>query len=160
MASMSQWTGEIEPASIEQIKAGRDGKMHLITQDAGGIAQRLQEIDERLHLRYSEAGQYYVVYARELDQQPGSGYMVATYQELDGRIVRDLERINWLNQQPDYSYADELEKQHQLAEAARDWEFSQKIGENAEKLAFAIRKDLGYDQDTAVITKDIPSNTQ
>ena len=115
-----EWTGEIEPASIEQIKAGRDGKMHLITQDAGGIAQRLQEIDERLHLRYSEVGQYYVVYAREHNQEAGSGYMVATYQELDGRIVRDLERINWLNQQPDYSYADELEKQHELAEAARD----------------------------------------
>lgn len=145
------WSGEIVPASIEQIKAGRDGKMHLITEDAGGIAKRLLEIDSRLHLRYSEKGEYYVVYAREENEPEGSGYMVATYQELDARIIKDLERIKWLNQQPDYSYADELETKHELAKAAQDYEFSQKIGENAEKLAFALRKDLGYDKSRIIV---------
>ena len=149
------WTGEIEPARIEQIRMGQNGKMHMITADAGGIADRLREIDPRLHLRYSEKGEYYVVYAREENDPPGSGYMVGTYQELDGRIIKDLERIKWLNQQPDYSYADELEKQNLKAEAIREYEFSQKIAENAERLAFALRKDLGYAGDKAVITKDI-----
>lgn len=145
------WTGEIEPASIEQIKAGRNGKMHLITEDAGGIAKRLREIDPRLHLRFSERGGYYVVYAREENEPEGTGYMVATYQKLDARIVKDLEQIKWLNQQPDYSYADELEKKHELAKAAQEYEFSQKIGENAERLAFALRKDLGYAHDSVFI---------
>jgi hypothetical protein len=145
------WTGEIEPASIEQIKRGRNGKLHLITEDAGGIAKRLREIDPRLHLRYSEQGQYYVVYAREENDPPGSGYMVATYRHLDGRIIRDIERVRWLNEQPDYSYADELEKKNAEAEAAREYEFSQKIGENAEKLAWAIRQDLGLTDNTAFI---------
>lgn len=153
------WSGEIEPARIEQIRQGQNGKMHLITSDAGGIAERLKEIDPRLHLRYSEKGEYYVVYAREENDPPGSGYMVATYQELDGRVLKDLERIKWLNQQPDYSYADELEKQNLKAEALKDYEFSQKIAENAERLAHAIRKDLGNTTDRAFI-KDSKSNTQ
>ena len=73
---------------------------------------------------------------------------------------KDLERIKWLNQQPDYSYAEELEKQNLKAEALKDYEFSQKIGENAERLAHAIRKDLGYAGDKAIITKGIKSDTQ
>lgn len=148
------WTGEIEPATIEQIRRGRDGKLHLITEDAGGIAQRLKEIDPRLHLRYSEAGQYYVVYAREEHEPEGTGYMVATYQELDGRILKDIERIKWLNEQPTYSFADELEKKNKEAEAKRDAAFSEQIAMNAEELAFAMRKDLGMKTKIAV-SKDI-----
>ena len=151
------WSGEIEPASIEQIRQGRDGKFHVITEDAGGIAERLREIDPRLHLRYSEVGEYYVVYAREENDPPGTGYLVATYQELDGRIIKDIERIKWLNQQPDYSYADQLEEKHELARAAQEYEFSQKIAENAERLAFAMRQDLGYNDHQAFITKDVKS---
>ena len=150
------WTGEIQPATIEQIRQGKDGKMHVITEDAGGIAQRLREIDKRLHLRYSERGKYYVVYAREENEPEGSGYLVATYQELDARIVKDLERIKWLNEQPGYSYADALEEKNAEAEAKREYDFSQKIKENAEQLAWAIRKDLGELGQVAV-KKDVPS---
>lgn len=150
------WTGEIEPATMEQIRLGRDGKMHVITEDAGGIAQRLREIDSRLHLRYSEKGQYYVVYAREEHEPEGTGYMVATYQTLDARILRDIEQIKWLNEQPGYSYADALEEKNAEAEAKREYDFSQKIKENAEQLAWAIRKDLG-EQGRIVVDKEIPS---
>jgi hypothetical protein len=148
------WTGEIEPATIEQIRRGRDGKLHLITEDAGGIAKRLKEIDPRLHLRYSEKGEYYVVYAREEQDPPGTGYMVATYQKLDGRIIKDVERIKWLNERPGYSFADELEKKNAEAEAKREADFSEQIKMNAEELAFAMRKDLGMKTKIAV-SKDI-----
>lgn len=141
---------------MEQIRLGRDGKMHLITEDAGGIAQRLRDIDPRLHLRYSELGEYYVVYAREEHEPEGTGYMVATYQQLDARIVKDIERIKWLNEQPGYSYADALEEKNAEADAKRDAEFSAKIAENAEELAWAIRKDLG-DQSRITVSKSIPS---
>ncbi len=92
-----------------------------------------------------------MVYAREENDPPGTGYMVATYKQLDGRIIKDIERIKWMNQQPDYSFADELEKKNAEAEAAREYEYSQKIGENAEKLAWALRKDLGLTDHTAFI---------
>lgn len=141
---------------MEQIRLGRDGKMHVITEDAGGIAQRLREIDSRLHLRYSEKGQYYVVYAREEHEPEGTGYMVATYQALDARILKDIEQIKWLNEQPGYSYADALEEKNAEAEAKREYDFSQKIKENAEQLAWAIRKDLG-EQGRIVVDKEIPS---
>ena len=141
---------------MEQIRLGRDGKMHVITEDAGGIAQRLREIDSRLHLRYSEKGQYYVVYAREEHEPEGTGYMVATYQTLDARVLRDIEQIKWLNEQPGYSYADALEEKNAEAEAKREYDFSQKIKENAEQLAWAIRKDLG-EQGRIVVDKEIPS---
>lgn len=141
---------------MEQIRLGRDGKMHLITEDAGGIAQRLREIDPRLHLRYSEKGQYYVVYAREEHEPEGTGYMVATYQTLDARVIKDIEQIKWLNEQPGYSYADALEEKNAQAEAKREYDFSQKIKENAEQLAWAIRKDLG-EQGRIIVDKEIPS---
>ena len=80
--------------------------------------------------------------------------MVATYQELDGRILKDIERIKWLNEQPTYSFADELEKKNKEAEAKREAAFSEQIKMNAEELAFAMRKDLGMKTKIAV-SKDI-----
>jgi hypothetical protein len=151
---MSNWSGEVEPASIEQVRQGRDGKMVTITEDVADIAKRLKEIDKRLYLRYSEPGSYFVVYCREPYEPEGTGYMVATYQELDPRIIEDIRRVVWENQQPGYSYADEIDKKHDLADAARDYEFSQKIQASAEELAFAIRKDLG-NTNKIVVSKDI-----
>ena len=146
---------EIQPASVQQVLEGRGGKMITIEEDVCDVAKRLKGIDRRFYLRFSEAGGYFVVYCREDHEQEGTGHLIATYQELDARIVEDIERIVWENRQPGYSYSDEIEKNHQLADDARDYEFSQKIMSSAEELARAIRVDLGSKGPT-FITKDIP----
>lgn len=155
---MTNWTGEIEAASIEQIRQGSDGTIHVIDADAGGIVQGLKRVDENLNLRYSEAGDYYVVYFIDKNGDygtPGEKQLVATYQELDGRIVRDVERLNWENRRPGYSFADELERME--AQAEKDYQHRQKeaIGESAGRLAHALRKDMNMTDYRAFIPRDI-----
>lgn len=139
---MSSWSGEIQPASIEQIREGRDGKTHVITNDAGGVAAALRHLDPRLHLRYSEAGNYYVVYCREPHMPEGSGWLVGTFQECDQRIVKSIEETMWKFRQPGYSYADELDRQDDEAKKREEHEWSEQFGETAERLAHALRKDF------------------
>ena len=117
---MGNWDGDIAPASIEQVREGRNGKIHLITEDAGGVAAGLKQINPGLRLRYSEAGKYYVVYFHDPDTHVEE--FVKTYQTCDARIVEDIARIRKENESPGYSYADELDKQEQDAEKERDEE--------------------------------------
>lgn len=154
------WTGEIEPASIEQVRLGRGGKTHLITSDAGGVAEGLRHLDPRLHLRYSEKGDYYVVYCREEHEPEGTGWQVGTFQECDGRIVKSIEETMWKFRQPGYSYAGELDQIEAKAEKQAEDAFSEQIGETAERLAHAIRKDLALNQGSIVVPKEIPSGAK
>lgn len=137
------WNGEIAPATIEQVRAGRGGKMHVLTEDAGGVAEGLRHLDSRLALRYSESGGYYCVYAREPHMQEGEGWLVKTYEECDQRIVKDVEKILHRWNQPGFSFADEMDKAQAAAEKAKDDEFKERIAEKAEHLAWALRGELG-----------------
>ncbi len=152
---MSTWTGEIEPATVQQIREGRDGRMHLIESDAGSLVMRMRELDPNLRLRYSEAGDYYVVYYRKDDEPEGTGELVATYKECDDRIVKDLERIAWENRQPGYSYAEELEKRDKEAEKKFNHKQREAIGEKGERLAHALRKDLGKTGHKIFVPSDV-----
>lgn len=142
---------EIQPATIEQVAKGRDGKMITIDADVGGIAQQLTEVDPHLKLRFSESGGYFVVYR----EAPEGSELVGTYQELDHRVLKDVQRLAWLNRQPGYSYADELDKKD--AEADKEAEHARKeaMGEPAEKLHYALRKDKNMLGQRAFIKKDI-----
>lgn len=140
---MTTWTGEIAPVPIEQVRMGQNGKMVTIEGDVGGVVEQLQAIDSRFHVRWSDAGKYFVVYTREKWQPEGSGHVVTYAQELDGRLVRKIEKIVWEWRQPGYSFADEMEKAQAKAEKEEDDAFNERIGESAEKLAWALRGELG-----------------
>lgn len=133
------WDGYIEPASIDQYREGKNGKVHLITSDAGGVADGLRQIDKGLKLRYSEGGKYYAV----THVENGIESLVKTYQECDQRIVKDIARIQKQNVDPNYSFADELDRMDREADKKRDQEFSEQIGEAGERLHHAMNKDLG-----------------
>ncbi len=113
--------------------------MHVINADAGGIVARMRRIDPNLHLRYSEAGECYIVYwvSPETRQEE----LVATYQELDQRIAADLERLEHMQRQPGYSYADELDKKDAQAEKDGNDAHKEAMAASAEKLHYALRKD-------------------
>lgn len=153
--SVLTWTGEIQPATMAQIRKGRDGTTHIIEADAGGVAEGLKEIDPRLHLRFSENGNYYVVYLREPHDPEGFGYMVGTYQECDQRIVKRVQEAWWKSRQPGYSLADELDAQDDKARAEFEYKQSQDIAEIAERLQHAMKKDLGETGDRAFIGKGV-----
>lgn len=146
------WDGEIEAATVEQVRQGSDGTLHLIDADAGGVVAGLKRIDENLNLRYSDAGNYYVVY---YEKEPGQKELVGTYQHLDSRIVKDVERINWENLRPGYSFADELDRLDKEAEKAFNHRQREAIGESAERLAHAMRKDLNMTDHRAFISRGV-----
>lgn len=141
----------IKPATIEQVQAGADGKFHVIDNDAGGIVARLKRLDENLNLRFSEAGNYYVVYY----QGQNGPELVATYETLDARIAEDIERMDYAMKQPGYNFADELEKLEAEAKREEDYRQKEAMGESAQKLAHALRKDMGFDQGKIFVSKDI-----
>lgn len=133
---------EIQPATAEQvIKAGEHWV--VIEADLGGVVQELKEISPLLHLRYNPHQKFYAIYAREKGQE----YLVGTYTHLDKRITQRIRKI----MDSSYNFVEESEKKDK--EAKDNWEYAwgQKIAENAEKLAWAIRKDLGLNKDTAFI---------
>lgn len=138
---------EIRPASIAQVAQARDGRMIEIGDDVGNVAKSLQQIDPGLRLRYSEAGEYFVVYWRPDEWDEGDGQLVLTAQECDQRIVKRVQEIA----QPGYDFAAELERLDEQTRTEKEHEWSERVGETGERLAHALRKDRGYDQSRVFI---------
>lgn len=140
---------EIKPASLLQVQNAQDGRMIVIDDDVLGVARQLKEVDESLCLRYAEAGGYFVVYQESEDGT--EQHLVLTSQELNPQVVERVRQIS----SPGYDYVAELDKQDAAAERARDHAFREKTGDVAERLAFAVRKDLGQVSDRAFVTKKV-----
>lgn len=147
---------EIPPtkASLDQVVAGKGGKMICIENDVQGIANALNEIDPHLRLRFSEAGGYFVVYWKPDHEAEGFGELVTTATELDFRLVEHVRKLNWKSRQPGYSLADELEAAERERARAADHEFTERHGELYENLAFALRKDKGV-ENRAFVPRDV-----
>jgi hypothetical protein len=148
---------EIPPvkADLAQIIRGKEGRMVTIDNDVQGVANALSYIDHHLRLRFSEAGGYFVVYWKPDEDEEGSGYLVTTAQELDHRIIKTVEEVYWKVRQPGYSFAGELEKVEAAEKKAIADAESEVNGEVLERLAFAMRKDRGYDKQRAFVPTDL-----
>lgn len=143
---------EIRPATLAQVTKARNGKYVEISNDVQGIANALNEIDPHIRLRYSEAGGYFVVYwsenpnVAEEDDGDNTTYLIFTAQDLDHRIVHRMAEVYWKCRRPGYSFADELEEEQERQKKEKDHAWSEAMGENFERLAHAMRKELGYDK--------------
>lgn len=144
---------EIRPASLAQISKGRSGRSIQIDDDVQGVANGLAEIDSHIKLRYSEAGGHFVVYwsedpnlTDEDNDAENSTYLIFTAQDLDHRIVHHMREVYAKCNRPDYSFADELEAKDQADKDAAKARRTEENGEIYERMAHAMRKDLGYDQ--------------
>jgi hypothetical protein len=133
---------EITPATLDQVTKSRDGKYIAVTADVGGVAHAIEQIDPHLHLRFSEAGEYYAVYWSE----QGNEYLILTAQELDHRLVQKMEEVYWKCRQPGYDFGAELEANEDARKAKEEHDLLEERGPVYEQLAHAMRKDLGYDQ--------------
>lgn len=144
---------DISPATVDQLRLGAQGESVLIEADVGNVASSLAEIDPGLRLRFSEKGEYFVVYFEPPDR-PGRQELVLTAQECDQRIVKRVREIA----APGYDYGKELERLDREAEKARQDAFRERIGEGAERLYYEIRKAQGI-RSKAFISKSIPVPT-
>lgn len=111
------------------------GRVVEVDSDVFDVAKRLKEVDPSLGLRWSEAGEYFVVYQEMPD---GSRHLVTTSQTLTPAIVDRVREVA----SPDYDLAAEIEKREREADAEMDQRVHEHLGEVGERLAHAIRKDL------------------
>ncbi len=147
---------EINPiaADLEQLIRGKDGRMIQIENDVQGIAADLRRIDSHFRLRWSERGEYFVVYWRPDGADEGDGYMVTTAKELDKRLVKRVEEIHHrVINDPAYNVAVEADKFDAEKKAHAEYEREQKMGEKHEKLRHALRKDLDLNKDTIILPR-------
>jgi hypothetical protein len=125
----------IEPATLAQVRAGRDGRRCLVEEDVLNIAGRIRQIDPSLSLHWNEAGEYFQVIESD---RTGRERLVLTARQLDDRILKRLELIA----HPSYNYADELDRQDDQANREKDHRFHEQTGEVGERLAHAVRQDI------------------
>lgn len=137
---------DIEPADINQVKQTADGDTIIIEDDIQNVANDLNTIDKRLTLRFNPIQGFYAIYFKDEQKE----YLVNTFKSLDQRVVTRIREI----MQPDYDYVKEIEKQDFQADKDLQCEQDQRAGEAAEKLAFAIRRDLGVKDKAYFVNKD------
>ena len=139
----------VDPASFDQIRIASDGRMVTISADAGGVAEGIRRLDPCLRLRYSESGDCWIVYRVHRHGEPCADddperteELVLTAQECDQRIVARLEFID-PHGRGGYDYAKAVERATLEARRQRKESFAERIGDTAERTAYALRKDLG-----------------
>jgi len=126
---------KLEPASLAQVRTGRDGRRVCIDEDVFDVARRLAQIDPSLSLHWNERGEYFVVVETGED---GRERLVTTTTELDGRLIEHVERLA----HPSYDFVGEMDRMDAQARRDADHRFHEQTGEVAERLAYAVRKDL------------------
>ncbi len=133
------WDHRIEPASLTQIRRGRDGRRIVIDEDVGNVAKQLHDIDSKLGLQWNEKGEFFMVVEYAQLPEGEEERLIFTAKECDGRIVKRMEQIA----SPTYDFMAEVEAMDKQADRDKDHAFHEETGEIAEQLAHAVRKDLG-----------------
>lgn len=137
---------EIEPASIAQVRAARNGRWVEIDDDVGNVAKSLSEIDHHLRVRWSGLGEYFVVYYQHGDPcvdctmspcVPDKAELVLTAQELDQRVVKRVELIG----SGQYDLVKEIERLD--AERDKPMKFDDETRDKIERKVHAMRQIAG-----------------
>jgi hypothetical protein len=129
----------IDSASLPSVQRGRRGVVVFVDDDALGIAKQLEEMKfpegfGHLRLGWNEYREEFVVIQIQPD---GSEHLVTRAEKADGRLLKRVRDVT----HPSYDYAADLERIDAEADARLKWDFSQQVGDKAERLAHAIRKD-------------------
>jgi hypothetical protein len=131
---------DIAPASLAQIRMGRDGRRVVVDEDVGNVAAQIHEVDPSLGLQWNEKGEFFMVVETIGEAGGYTERLVLTAKECDQRIVERVRQIA----SPDYDYGAEMDRMDEQAKKDADHRFHEETGEVAEHLAHALRKDLQY----------------
>jgi hypothetical protein len=145
---------EIQPAGVAQVhRALRTGRRVLITEDVQDIASDLKEIRATLKLEFDPDSDLFVVMDvvtnpdGSIEDKLVTVWDVERNGQLDRRLVERIREIA----APGYDLVAELEKRERQDERDRSSRFREQVGPAAEKLKWALRKDLGADKNRAFI---------
>lgn len=160
----------VEPAHVDQIRRGMEGRMVLIDADVGGVAADLRALDPGLKVRFAERGECFVVFH---DRHPGcphngveDSYLVTsvkaqrtasgTFTGLDQRVVDRLRALD--PSKGRYDFAADVERMNRDARDRERKARLESLDVLNERAAHAVRKDLGARyRGRAFVPRDIPS---
>lgn len=145
---------DIEPANINQVRLGEDGRVVEIDRDVGNVARDLRDLDPGLKVRFAERGKCWVVYHEHHPGCPHNGtqqqYLVKSIQAHQGRTgawtgldQRLVDRLREIRPGGGYDYVQALERAAKTRAERQRKQRAELFGEMAEHGAHAIRKDLG-----------------
>lgn len=130
---------DVQPGSIAQVHRSLRGVNVAIADDVQGIAQDLLDISPDLRLTYNPHEAVWIVW-QEIPLPDGATkeHLVTTTVELDKRLVNVVRRCC----SESYRLADELEAAEARADRENEHKRMEILGDAAEKLDHALRKDL------------------
>jgi hypothetical protein len=136
---------DISPASALQVMDS--GDLIEISDDILGVARDLREIDPELKLRYSEDQDFFVVYQERRHPITNELQMrqVVTTMKPPLMPAALVERVRKVTSES-YDLVKELDAVQKRAKRDHEHAMSEARGPGLERLAHAMRKDLGYNQ--------------
>jgi hypothetical protein len=134
----------ILPASARQWRDSTPDTRVSVTDDVHGVVRDLKTIDPCLEVEYDTVEEFYVLLRKDGPQED----LVLTALSLDPRVVKRVREID----RPEYDFVAEVDALDDAAEKQRTDDFREEMGGKHERLAHAIRKDLG-DTSRAVIAR-------
>jgi hypothetical protein len=138
-------TLRIEPprASLGQLQLTNRLELIRVENDVLGVAEQLKRIDPGLVLTFDKGQKIYLLHHEGFnDRGEWVENFIGAYTELDQRIVNLIERIDGQGRGR-HDLARELDRLEAQKEREREQQFSETMGERAELLRHALRKDLG-----------------
>ena len=153
---------EVEPANFDQVRLAHEtNDWVIIGADSSSTVQKIQEIDPNLRVRFSPRAGVFAVYERDRPVPPvltcrGHRNRSGTWEGLDDRVVRRLEYID-RNGRGGYDFTRALERARLDREKREAERFRKRTEDGGERMAHAIRKELGLGsyQGRVFIPRDI-----
>lgn len=139
---------KLEPprATLGELQLTNRMEMVRVESDVLGVVEHLKRIDPGLELLYDKGQEVFVLYWQGLRVKDGRAEqcedLIGAYKALDQRLINLVERID-REGRGRQDLAAELDRLDAEREAERDRAFSEAVGLQAERLAHAIRSDLG-----------------
>jgi hypothetical protein len=84
---------DIAAVALTHYTTTADGRMVEVPDDVTNVARDLAKIDPTLRLRYSETGNYFVVYQSTIRNGQPHDHLVLTAKDCDQRIVKRVREI-------------------------------------------------------------------
>jgi hypothetical protein len=129
---------QIEPATVDQVRIGMEGRVVVIDAESSMIVAELQKIDPCIRVRFAEDADPPFWAVSTVSEDGLTHHLVltakatitnsGTWTGLDERIVKRVEEIDQ-HGRGHYDYAKEVERQNTAARRQREYEFRERMGE-------------------------------
>lgn len=151
-------TTDVPAATIEQVRMGKDGRVHVFSAAESQIAKDLEQLAQEANttflLRWHDATLHYSV-VQKYGPADDDEQLVATCVDPDflPMVVTEVRRMV---RSRSYDLAAELDAHAAAAQKDRERETDERAGEWAQRNWSRMRRDMGANQDRIVVPASIP----